>query len=200
MLSLCPVWAQEKAGEKSFIEHLNMPVEIGMARAVGDAFDLGLSFRTCLEYRSHKNHGWNAAVEYDEYDMRFQDYRFEGANTTAGTFSATNFFLGGGYRWALVKEAGRRDDTRVFSLSAMLQPGISFSSVEKVTGSDPDFHLTKVRHSNAAMKATLQLDYLFVEYLGIFISQSYTQPLGHSLMPARDSGVFCTSIGLTSFF
>lgn len=184
----------------AFLEHLSMPLEVGVANSMNDAFDPGLFFKTSVEYRSHRNYGWCVSMEYDEYEMHFQNFRIEGVNATEGRMEATNLFAGGGYRFAFVGDKKRRDDAGVVSLGALLQPGISFTSVERVTGSDPNYQLETVWQNNFAMKATLQLDYLFSEYFGFFIAEAYTQPFGHQLMPSYDSGVFSTSIGFTSFF
>lgn len=199
-LPCCLATTMAQAQETSFIDHLNMPIEIGLATSVGDAFDSGLYFKTCLEYRNKKNHGWMAALEYDEYDLGYHDYRIEGSNATEGTLSMVNAFVGGGYRWAFVHDRSRWDDTGVVSLGAMLQTGVSFASAERVTGTGPDYRLKAVGRSNFALKASLQLDYLFSTYFGIFIAASYVQPFGHQLMPSHDSGVVVSSVGITSFF
>lgn len=200
ILLLCTLTSPTlQAQEKSFIEHINMPIEIGLASSLGD-FDSGLYFRTCLEYRAYKNCGWFVSLEYDEYDLGYHDRHFEGSNATEGTFSVLNYFLGGGYRFAFTTDENRRDETGVFSIGAMLQPGMSFASVENVTGTGTDYRLKTVETCNFAIKASLQLDYLFSEYFGIYIAESFTQPFGHQLMPGHDAGVLSTSIGITSFF
>lgn len=186
---------------KPFIDHLTMPLEMGFAQSPSSNLtNSGVYFKTCLEYRQSNTHGWCFAVEYDEYDFDYKDYRFKGINATDGTIEFGSFYAGPGYRWALTTDKNKREQPGIFSLAVMLQPGINIAYLKNVEVNGQDYKLKTENYKNFSIKSSIQLEYFLNRWFSLFIAEGYYRPIGEQMMRSSDSPVLTTSFGFATFF
>lgn len=201
---LAGLWAEARAQEKSVIDKLTIPLEVGISTSASEDLSArGVFFKTCLEYRDHNTHGLWVALEYDEYGFDYKDHTFKGVNATKGSVDCTGVYLGAGYRWALRNEA-MRDEPGTWSFGFLVQPGVAFSSMKTVanvsTGTPATYELEDVDFTNFAAKATLQVEYLLNKTFALVLAQDLIQTFGSDPLPAQKGFVSTTSVGFVTFF
>lgn len=196
----------------TFFNHLTLPLELGCAWSaqVGEERP-GFYFRTSLEYRDIKTASWVVAIEYDTYTRKYENYHFDDNNTISGDEIVNDIFVGGGYRFPLLKNWREYLKNpyydNVWSLCLMAYVGTTNSSLKNVTTTNekmpdgnPAYILTEDSKWVPSMKLQVVCDYSIDYSVNIFFGCAYMQHFMHTKLETNYAGMFIVSGGITCFF
>lgn len=202
---------QQKYTFGDFFDQLTLPLEVGLAFPNGEE-DMGIFFKTCIEWRHHITYGAYASLEYDTYDCEYADIdpsalNISGVNTTAGEERWNDILFGAGYRVPLVKDfaAYRLHPTydNVVSFYCGLFPGVSIVNMRAAVPDEmgPDrYALLKMRSVVPTLKLNAGFEYHLNYTISIYAGVSYLQHFMRTPFEKSAMGVWAPSIGLTTFF
>jgi len=191
LLLISPAFSQTDSSseEFNFWEHLYMPIEMGLSFSTNPNQDPAYLVNSCLEYRFNRIKGWSIVGEYDEHTHTYTDIDIHETNTVKGDVKYTDLMTGLCWRQPLYKK---------ISATAMLQAGMTFSTLKNVTlDTGEQYHLADNKVIVPTAKCCIGLEYVFDPSFNIYLHVGHTQHLkAIQLEHNKTKGVVNVSLGL----
>lgn len=194
-----------------FFNHLTLPLELGCAwTSQKGAERPGFYFRTSLEYRDIKTASWVVVLEYDTYTRKYENFELPDNNTISGDEIANDIFIGGGYRFPLVKDMkyflAHPEYNNVWSMALMMYVGATNSQLKSVVaepcgpGETQKYTLVNDETWVPSGKIQMTVDYSIDYNVSVYIGCAYMQHLTHTKLETDYRGMLIFSAGITCFF